>query len=410
MNQRDADHLDSEDPLGSLRDKFRIPPGLIYLCGNSLGPMPLGAAGRAREVVEREWAEDLIRSWNVHDWFGLPERVGARIARLIGVRPHEVIVADSTSINLFKVVNAALHTRPGRHTILSERGNFPTNAYVLQGIARGSAGATQARAVERAEIPGAIDEDTAVVVLTHVHYRDAAAFDIAAVTRAAHAAGALIVWDLSHSVGAMPVDLAAAGADFAVGCTYKYLNGGPGAPALIFAAERHQAELDPGLCGWWGHQSPFDLVEDYQPARGIRRMLTGTASILALATLDAALDVFDGVDLADVRAKSTRLTSAFIGLAQARLAAFGVTVATPLDPLRRGAHVALRHPEAYAIMQALIARQVVGDFRVPDVMRFGLAPLYTRYRDVWDTVEILADVLVSEEWRKPEFARRGRVT
>jgi kynureninase len=406
----DAGRLDSEDPLRSLRSRFRIPPGLVYLCGNSLGPLPLVAASRAREVIERQWAEDLIRSWNVHDWFGLPERIGARVARLIGAQPHEVVIADSTSINLFKVVKAALGLRPGRHTILSEYGNFPTNAYVLQGVARDSAGQTRSRAVAREKILASMDADTAVVVLTHVHYRDAAAFDIDAITSAAHAMGALVVWDLSHSVGAMPLDLNAADADFAIGCTYKYLNGGPGSPAFIFAAGRHHDALDPGLCGWWGHRAPFDLVEDYQPAPGMRRMLTGTASILALATLDAALEVFDGIDLAQVRAKSTRLTSAFVDLVQAKCVGFGIDVASPMDSRGRGSHVALRHPQAYSVMQALIARHVVGDFRAPDVMRFGFSPLYNGYRDVWDTVENLVTVLGGEEWRRPEFISRGRVT
>jgi kynureninase len=410
LAQRDADYRDESDPLRSLRDSFDMPRDVLYLCGNSLGPMPVAAGQRGREVVEQQWARDLIRSWNVHDWFGLPERVGARIARLIGARAHEVIVADSTSINLFKAVHAALKLRPKRRAIVAETGNFPTDAYVLQGIARESAGAVELRAVARERVSDAIDEETAVVVLTHAHFLTSELFDLEAVTRKAHSAGALVVWDLSHSVGAVPVELDAANADFAVGCTYKYLNGGPGSPAFIFAAERHHAAIDPGMFGWWGHQKPFELLEDYQPAAGMRRTLTGTASILALSVLDAALDVWDGLDIRDLRQKSIALSSAFIALVEQKCAGLGISLITPQDPARRGSHVALRHENGYAVMQALIARNVVGDFRAPDVIRFGIAPLYTRFRDVWNTVEILADVLGSGEWRKAEFTRRGRVT
>jgi kynureninase len=319
-------------------------------------------------------------------------------------------VADSTSINLYKTVNAALRLREDRRAVVAEIGNFPTDAYVLQGIAKRPGDAAELRACERGDVAGAIDSDTAVVVLTHVHYRDCAAFDMQAITRRAHEAGALVVWDLSHSVGAVSLDLAAADVDFAVGCTYKYLNGGPGAPAFIYAAGRHHDALDPGMVGWWGHRSPFEMLEEYSPAAGMRRMLTGTASIIALAALDGALDVFDGVAMSDVRAKSIGLTSAFMELVQSKCAGFGVEIMTPADPESRGSHVALRHEQGYAIMQALIARGVVGDFRAPDVMRFGFAPLYVSYRDVCESVEVLADVLSREEWRRPEFSQRSRVT
>jgi kynureninase len=344
QSRADAEALDRLDPLSAARDRYFLPPGIVYLCGNSLGAMPLGAARRAREVVEREWGADLIRSWNVHDWFGLPERVGARIARLIGARPNEVVVADSTSINLYKVVNAALGLQPERRVIVAEAGNFPTNAYVLHGLAARRGEPPIVRAVDRAGVPGAIGTDTAVVVLTHVHYRDCAAFDLAAVTARAHEAGAVVVWDLSHSVGVLPLALAEAHADFAVGCTYKYLGGGPGSPAFIYAAGRHHARLEPGLLGWWGHAAPFALREDWEPAAGIRRLLTGTPSIIALSVLDAALDEFESVALEALHAKSKGLVTTFVELARRRCARHGVGVATPDDPAGRGSHVALSHP------------------------------------------------------------------
>lgn len=409
-SRAEAEALDRLDPLSAVRERYSLPPGLVYLCGNSLGAMPLGAARRVREVVEREWGEDLIRSWNVHDWFGLPERVGARIARLIGAQPDEVVVADSTSVNLYKAVNAALGLQPGRRVIVAETGNFPTNSYVLQGLAARRGEAPIVRAVDRVGVPGAIDADTAVVVLTHVHYRDCAAFDLAAVTARAHDAGALVVWDLSHSVGVLPLALGAAHADFAVGCTYKYLGGGPGSPAFIYAAGRHHPQLEPGLLGWWGHVAPFALREDWEPTAGIRRLLTGTPSIIALSVLDAALDEFESVAVEALHAKSKGLVAAFMDLARRRCAQHGVGVATPDDPARRGSHVALRHAHGYEIVQALIARGVIGDFRTPDIMRFGLAPLYVRYVDVWDAIEHLVAVLESGEWRDPRYAARSRVT
>ena len=402
--------LDRLDPVRAARDRFDLPAGTIYFCGHSLGPLPSGVAARLDDVVARQWATDLIRSWNSNDWFVLPERIGARLARLVGARPHEVTVADSTSVNLFKAACAARALRPGRRRIVTEAGNFPTDAYVLQGLAGLLGPGTEFVAVDRDEVPGAVDEDTAVLVLTHVHYRHAAMFDMTEVTRLAHARGALVVWDLSHSVGAVPVDLNGSEADFAVGCTYKYLNGGPGAPAFIFAAERHHAAMNPGLIGWWGHERPFELSDEFVAAGGMRRMLTGTGPILGLAALDAALDVFDDVSLTELRAKSLALTQLFLDLVEDRCAGHSLSFVSPRHDAQRGAHVAIAHPHGYAVAQSLIGRNVIGDYRAPDVMRFGLPALYTRYRDVWDAVGVLADVLETGAWKAADTGARGAVT
>jgi kynureninase len=406
----DVSRSDSADPLRHLRAAFALPADTIYLCGNSLGPPPIIAAARIANLVEQQWGQDLICSWNTHSWFTMPERLGARLAALVGAQGHEVTVADSTSVNLFKAASCARALRPGRRRIVTEVGNFPTNAYVLQGLARLLGPDTQFLAVPRGQVLEAIDAEAAVLVLTHVHYRDCAMFDMAEVTRVAHERGALVVWDLSHSVGAVVIDLNACDVDFAVGCTYKYLNGGPGAPAFLFAAERHHAAMNPGLVGWWGHERPFDFDDDYLPATGMRRLLTGTGPVLGLATLEAALDVYDGVAMAQVRAKSLRLSNLFIDLVTERCAGFGLEILTARDSVQRGSHVALGHADGFAIMQALIRRGVIGDFRAPAVMRFGLAPMYVGYRDVWDAVAALRQVLSSGEWRCAEFATRARVT
>ncbi|HPF26989.1 MAG: kynureninase [Steroidobacteraceae bacterium] len=406
----DVQALDAHDPLAARREAFQLPVGTIYLCGNSLGPMQPGVRARVQHLIDIEWGVDLIRSWNLHDWFALPERIGARLARILGAGADEVTVADSTSVNLFKVACAARSLRPDRRRILTERGNFPTDAYVLQGIAQMSRGGTEFVAVDRQRISDAIDEDTAVVVLTHVHYKDAAMFDMAAITARAHAAGALIVWDLSHSVGAVPLALDACKADFAIGCTYKYLNGGPGSPAFIYAARRHHDAMHPGLVGWWGDARPFDFADDFEPAAGMRRMLTGTGPVIGLLALDAALDLFDDLDMNEVQLKSQCLSSLFFDLIEQKCAGFGLEEVIPDPPAPRGSHVALRHSEGYAIMQALVRRNVIGDFRAPDIMRFGLTPLYTSYRDVWNAVDVLAEIMSTGAWQAHEYTLRSRVT
>jgi kynureninase len=396
--------LDAADPLAHCRERFALPEGVIYLDGNSLGALPRATATAVTDTVERQWGGDLIASWNKHDWIGAPQRIGDRIAPLIGAKAGEVLVGDSTSVNLFKLLAAALAARPGRKTILSEAGNFPTDLYIAQGVG-GMAGATL-RTVDADAVEGAIDAGTAVVMLTHVDYRSGRRHDIDRLTAAAHAAGALMLWDLSHSAGAVAVDLNAAGADLAVGCGYKYLNGGPGAPAFLFVAEALQDRLASPLSGWLGHAEPFAFEPDYRPAPGISRFQAGTPSILAMAALEAGLATFDGVSTADLEAKSRRLSDLFIALVEERCPE--LTLASPRE--NRGSHLVLAHPHAYALMQALIERGVIGDYREPDLVRFGFAPLYNGYADVWRAVEVVAAILASRSWDAPRFHRRQRVT
>jgi kynureninase len=401
---------DAADPLAPRREDFRLPDGVIYLDGNSLGALPRRTPARLGEVVEREWGQGLVRSWNAHDWIGAPARLGARIAPLIGAAADEVIVADSTSVNLFKLVCGALGVRPDRRVVLTEPGNFPTDLYVLQGAAALLGDRVELRIRSRAELPGAIDGDTAAVVLTHVHYKSSERWPMAEITARAHANGALAVWDLSHSAGALAVDLDAAQADLALGCGYKYLNGGPGAPSFVFVARRWQAALASPLRGWMGHAAPFDFADDYAPSPDIRRQLCGTPGILGLAALETGVDTFAGVDMAELEAKGSALGDAFIELAEARCGFAGLVLASPREADRRGSHVSFRHPDGYAIMQALIARGVIGDFRAPDILRFGFTPLYLRFTDVWDAVETLRNVLASREYQDPRYRRRGAVT
>ncbi|HLZ84012.1 MAG TPA: kynureninase [Caulobacteraceae bacterium] len=401
---------DAADALAPLRGGFDLPPGLIYLDGNSLGALPRRTAAQVGEAIEIQWGAGLVRSWNTHDWIGAPARVGAKIAPLIGAAADEVIVADSTSVNLFKLVCGALGLRPDRRVILTEPGNFPTDLYVLQGIAGLLGSRVELRVRPRAQLADAIDRETAAVVLTHVHYKTAERWPMAEITARAHEQGAIMVWDLSHSAGALTLDLHAAGADLALGCGYKYLNGGPGAPSFVFVAERWQEALATPLSGWMGHAAPFDFGDDYRPADGVRRQLCGTPGILGLAALEAGIDVFDGVDMAALEAKGLALGDAFITLVERRCGFAGLALASPREPARRGSHVSFRHPDGYAIVQALIARGVIGDFRAPDILRFGFTPLYLRFVDVWDAVEALRDVLATGEYRDPRFAERAAVT
>jgi len=403
----EAKQLDAADPLAFARERFALPEGVIYLDGNSLGALPAATAARLREVVERQWGGDLIASWNAHGWIDWPTRIAAKLAPVIGAKPSELLIADSTSVCLFKLLAAAARARPGRSTILTQQGNFPTDLYVAQGLAA-LLGLTL-KAVAPEQVLGAIDEDTAVVTLTHVDYRSAAIHDMAALNAAAHAAGALTVWDLSHSAGAIALDLDGTGADLAVGCGYKYLNGGPGAPAFVYVAERLQDELRPPLQGWFGHAEPFAFDDDYRPVSGIRRFLTGTPSILALAALDCGFDTFAGIAMADIEAKARALSQTFIDEVEARCGA-EVSLASPRDPASRASHVVFAHAQGYVVMQALIARGVIGDFRAPDLMRFGFTPLYTRFADVVRAAEILADILATRAWDRPEFRERKAVT
>lgn len=401
---------DASDPLAHLRAHFALPEGVIYLDGNSLGPLMVGVRERVRQVVEREWGEGLIRSWNNADWIGLAQRVGGKIAPLIGAAADEVIVADSTSINLFKLLVAALRLRPGRRVILSERGNFPTDLYVAEGMARLRDSECQLRSVERTAIEAALDQSVAVLMLTEVDYRTGERHDVARLTQLAHDAGALVLWDLSHSVGALPIDLTRAHADLAVGCGYKYLNGGPGAPAFLFVARRWHAEIEPVITGWMGHVRPFAFDTSFAPAPGLARLLSGTPPVIALSALDAALDGFEGVTMRAVREKSVALSELFIALVEAQCSEFGFTLASPRVSEHRGSQVSFRHVNGYPIMQALVERGVIGDFRAPDIMRFGFAPLYLRFVDVWDSASALRDVVASGVWREARFARVATVT
>ena len=401
--------LDAADPLRACRDRFVLPEGLIYLDGNSLGPLPRAAADRQREVVEREWGRDLIRSWNSHDWIGAPQRIGAKIAPLIGAKPHEVIVADSVSVNLFKLITAATALSPERPVLLSEPGNFHTDLHVASGAAE-LVPYLRLDTVERARIETALGPDTNLLLLTHVHYKTGARFDMARMTERAKAAGALTLWDLSHSVGALPVHLNRDGAELAVGCGYKYLNGGPGAPAFLYVAEHLQERLMPLLRGWMGHAAPFAFTDDYQPAPGISRFLAGTPPMLSLLALESGVESFEGVGLDAAWAKSVALFDLFAALVEQRCAGHGLECVSPRDPAARGSHISYRHPNAFEICQALIEAEVIGDFRAPDVVRFGLTPLYLGYEDIWTAIERLADILESGRWREPRFAVRGKVT
>jgi len=403
----DAHPLDAADPLAFARERFALPEGVIYLDGNSLGALPAATAGRLREVTERQWGADLIASWNVHGWIDWPARIAAKLAPVVGSKPSELLIADSTSVCLFKLLAAAVRARPGRKTILTQQQNFPTDLYVAQGLAD-MLGMTL-KAVPADEVMSAIDADTAVVTLTHVDYRSAAIHDMAAINAAAHAAGALTVWDLSHSAGAIELDLNGSRCDLAVGCGYKYLNGGPGAPAFVYVAESLQDKLQPPLQGWMGHADPFAFDDEYRPAGGIRKWLTGTPSILALAALDCGLDTFAGIAMRDIAAKARALSQTFIDEVEARCGA-DVRLASPREPADRASHVVFAHPQGYAVMQALIAHGVIGDFRAPDLMRFGFTPLYTRFADVVRAAEILADILATRAWDRAEFRERKAVT
>jgi len=403
--------MDARDPLAGYRQEFDLPAGTIYLDGNSLGALPHRVVARMSTAITEEWGKGLIRSWNDADWYLAPQRAGAAIARLIGAEGDEVIACDSTSVNLYKVLIAGLKMRPGRRVVISELGNFPTDVYV-------SARVAEMQGVElRCVAPGAVEaaiaeagDDFALVHLTQVNYKTGLVHDMAAITRAAHAAGGLAIWDLAHSAGTLQVDLNGCGADFAVGCGYKYLNGGPGAPAFVFAARRHHAEIYQPIAGWHGHAKPFGFGHDYQPDPGIARMLVGTASQLGVIALESALSVFDGVDMGQLRAKGMALGDLFIALVDQELAGHGFGLASPRDAAQRGSQVSLTHPEGYAIMQAVIERGAVGDFRAPDILRFGFAGLYVTYADIWDAIAILRDVMENRIWDTPHYKAVKAVT
>jgi kynureninase len=420
--------LDIDDPLRHLRDLFSLPPGVIYLDGNSLGALPKATASRVADVINREWGEGLIRSWNSAGWIDQPARLGDKIARLIGAGPGEVVATDSTSINLFKVLSVAMQLAarqsPNRKLVLSERSNFPTDLYMAEGLCRTHG--FSLKLIDADAVEASLTPDVAVLMLTHVNYRTGAMFDMRAITRAARQAGVLSIWDLAHSAGAVPVDLTQADADFAVGCGYKFLNGGPGAPAFVWVSPRHAsatstAPLQP-LQGWFGHAAPFAFTPGYLPAAGIKQYLCGTPTVLGMAALDCGLDTLLAAaaagGMAALYAKSLALSDLFIRLIEERCKAHGIGIVTPLAHAARGSQVSLtcKAANAYAIMQALIARGVIGDFRAgdgaeqADILRFGFTPLYNGFEDVWHAVEALNQVLDSGEWKQPQFSRKNAVT
>ena len=433
---QDCQALDAQDALRPLRDHFTLPDGMVYLDGNSLGAMPRATAARVADVVTREWGQDLIKSWNSAGWFALPQRMGNMIAPLVGAGADEVVATDSTSVNLYKVLHAAINIAKSKKSgttpqiLLSERANFPTDLYIAQGLC--AAQGLTLKLVEADGIAAALadtsDGEVAVLMLTHVNYRTGAMYDMRAVTAAAHAAGALAVWDLAHSAGAVPVDLTGVDADFAVGCGYKYLNGGPGAPAFVWVHPRHADQFSQPLSGWWGHAAPFAFTPEYRPAPGITRYLCGTQPLISLSALECGLDVFHAAEalggMAALRTKSLALTDLFMALVEERCAGHGLALVTPRAHAERGSQVCLsREKGAYAIVQALIARNVVGDFRagdppgqadgvvaMPDILRFGFTPLYIGFEDVWNAVEQLRQVLVSGEWQEARFNQQQAVT
>lgn len=402
--------LDRADVLAPFRDEFHLPDGMIYLDGNSLGVMPKAASARAQDVVAREWGQDLITSWNKNGWFHLAEKVGDKIAGLVGAAPGEVMACDATGINLYKVMSMALDMRPDRKVIVMEGSGFPTDNYMAQGLVQQLDRGHEIYFAEQEAILAAITEEVAVVCLTQVHYKTGHLHDMAAITKKAHQVGALIIWDLCHSAGALPVDLNGCHADFAVGCGYKYLNGGPGAPAFIFVAKRHQGKARQPLTGWWSHAAPFAFEQDYRPADNIWQTLTGTQSILALSVLECGIDITLRADMAKVRDKSKALCDYFIALMDQHCDGFGFSLASPRDGDGRGSQISLNHPKGFAIMQALIAEKVIGDFRAPDIIRFGFTPLYTRYVDIWDAVMCLKNIMEKELWLKSEYDQPTAVT
>jgi kynureninase len=404
-------NLDSSDPLASVRERFDLPQNTIYLDGNSLGPLPKTVQKALSSVISKEWGTDLISSWNRHDWIGLPRRVGEKVAAIIGAAKGQVVATDSTSINVFKLLSAALRAQKGRSVILSTRENFPTDLYMAEGLSQLlGQGECELRVVAADQVRESLNQDVAVLMLTHVDFRSGRVFDMESLTQAAHDVGALTLWDLAHSAGAVPLALDAHGVDLAVGCGYKYLNGGPGAPAFLYVAERLQSIVQQPLAGWMGHANPFEFGHHYQPAPGIERFLCGTPPVLAMRALDTAMDVWADIDMQQVRRKSVELCELFIRLVEHSTALRELRLASPRDSAVRGSQVSFAHPEGYAIMQALIDAGVIGDFRDPDLLRFGFTPLYTRFVDVWDAVSILERIVADGVFKESRFRQRLRVT
>jgi kynureninase len=410
ITRSDLEALDRADPLRDFRDRFALPEGVVYLDGNSLGAMPKAIPARMREVVEDEWGRDLVRSWNIHGWIDIQKRIGVKIGRLIGAREGETIVADSTSINLFKALAASLELRPERRVIVSERSNFPTDLYMAEGLIRHLGRGHTLRLVEPSEIDAAITDDVAVVMLTQVNYRTGRMHDMRRITEQVQARGAIMLWDLAHSAGAVPVDVTSANVDFAVGCGYKYLNGGPGAPAFLYVAKRHQSSVAPVLSGWHGHATPFTFESSYQPAEGIDRWAVGAPAILSLVALEVGIDLMLEASPDALRAKSLRQTSLFDALVEQEIGRDVVSLVTPREPAMRGSQLCYAYRDAWPVMRALIDRGVIGDFRAPDILRFGFTPLYLGFAELWDAVATLKGILAERTWDRPEYHARATVT
>lgn len=409
LTRGDVELLDGTDDLAYLRDAFALPPGVVYLDGHSLGALPHRAVKRMGAVVEDEWGRDLVRSWNDHGWIDLPERVATALAPLLGAAPEEVAIADSTSINLFKLLAAGARLRPKRKVLLSEVGNFPSDLYVAEGVAR-TLGGLEVRLVERSELEKSLGEEVAVLLLSQVDFRSGEIHDVPTLTKAAHEAGALGLWDLSHSAGVLPIELDEWGVDLAVGSGYKYLSGGPGAPAFAFVAREHHGELENPLSGWMGHAAPFGFEKAYRPAEGVARLHSGTPPILSLAALECGIQVVARAGIEKLREKSVGLTDLFIRLVEQECSAHDLELASPAESERRGSQVSLRHEEGYAIVQALAGHRVLGDFRPPDLLRFGFAPAYVQYVDVWEAVAALRAVMESRKWDRLEYRQQAKVT
>lgn len=409
LRREDCETLDARDPLARYASEFSLPDGVIYCDGMSLGALPKRTASHVANVVEREWGEGLIRSWNTAGWMDAPRRLGAKLAPLLGADADEVVVADSTSVNLFKLLVAGLRMRPDRRVILMETGNFPTDIYVAKGVQSLHPG-VEVRLVREGELGSAISEEVAIALLTHVDYRSAKMHDMTAVTERLHQSGALVLWDLSHSTGAVPLNLQAAGVDMAAGCGYKYLNGGPGAPAFMFVASKHLRQIEQPITAWIGHDKPFEFSIDYVPAPSVSRLLSGTPPVISLAALEAGLDIWANIDPQQVREKSIALSELFVRVVESRLGEAAPRLLSPRDPSARGSHLAFGHPNGYEIVQALIERGTIGDFREPDVMRFGFAPLYMRFVDVWRAAEMLVEVIQTRAWDRAEYRQRAAVT
>ncbi|MDQ8937210.1 kynureninase [Acinetobacter rudis] len=416
INREQCLAWDKEDQLSKFKDHFALPEGVIYLDGNSLGAQPKSATQLAQQVLTQEWGTDLINSWNTADWWGLPTRLGDKVAQLIGADAGETVITDSTTLNLFKVLSAALNIQaeqfPDRKVIVAEKDAFPTDLYIIEGLINQIDKDYQLKLIENNDdlSKHLESQKVAAVVLSHVNYRTGYFYDMAEINAEIHANNALVIWDLCHSVGAVPIELKQSNSDFAIGCTYKYLNGGPGSPALLWVNPKHQNRFWQPLSGWWGHQQPFEMAQQYQPSQGIRRFLCGTQPIVSMRLIECGLDIFLATDMQSIREKSLKMTDLFMQLMQQECSAFNFNLITPEQHHYRGSHVSYRHEHGYAIIQALIARGVIGDYREPEVLRFGITPLYLKFVDIWDAVQHLKEVMMHSEWNNKKYQVRGTVT